>query len=487
MDIDTKKLSDDELSVAIKVLEMAEKHKIPFGEDQLKVAFKVAEEAKRQKINLDFVLPLVMQESQFKQNAVSPKGAIGVMQLMPDTATGYKVDPHDLTQNIRGGMLLIKDLASNKLVNNDPVKVLIGYNTKTKTRNKYYETEDPAVLPEETFDYVEKIVGYAGGDLPSVGGGGEGADASAAVVPDVPKETETAKSVISDEGTGRGDEEPSKPTISVPLAGAAGTAIGTTAGIAAATKKAKYDAFTRYVLGIDPNVDPKILNKPTSRAGLQNWLNSMLAHEGKSVRLPLEKLEEFTGKKIRTMGELGEAYKDIQEIKSERVAKFDPTTGMQRKIYSHTPGRPGMDLSPYQVSPPTRAAEALDYGRRLLRIPLTGALAGLDVGATAADVYNRGVVEGDTAGATVSGLGGLAGLASMFVRSGGALPVAAVAAPMYNLASDRLRYLEKHPEAYQLQQESFDPMGSYTGPFEAPERTVSQTFPLQNKPVQRFR
>lgn len=486
MNIDPSKLSSEELSVAIKVLEMAEKHKIPFGDDQLKVAFKVAEEAKRQKLNLDFVLPLVMAESQFKQEAKSPKGAIGVMQLMPDTAKGFKVDPHNLDENIRGGMLLIKELAQNKNVNNDPFKVLVGYNSGTETRNKYYETGDEKVLRDETLQYVVRIGDYAGGDLPSVGGG-EGPDASAAVVPDVPKETETAKSIISDEGTGRGDEEPSKPTISVPLAGAAGTAIGTTAGIAAATKKAKYDAFTRYVLGIDPNVDSKILNKPTSRAGLQNWLNSMLAHEGKSVRLPLEKLEEFTGKKIRTMGELGEAYKDIQEIKSERVAKFDPTTGMQRKIYSHTPGRPGMDLSPYQVSPPTRAAEAFDYGRRLLRIPLTGALAGLDVGATAADMYNRGVVEGDTEGATVSGLGGAAGLASMFVRSGGALPVAAIAAPLYNLASDRLKYLAKNPEAYQLQQESFDPMGGYTGPFEAPERTVSQTFPLQNKPVQRFR
>jgi hypothetical protein len=481
MDIDTKKLSDDELSVAIKVLEMAEKHKIPFGEDQLQVAFKVAEEAKRQKINLDFVLPLVMQESRFKQNAVSSKGAIGVMQLMPDTATGYKVDPNDLAQNIRGGMLLIKDLASNKLVNNDPIKVLIGYNTKTKTRNKYYETEDPAVLPEETFDYVEKIVGYGGGDLPSVAGGGEGSDASTAVVPDVPKETDTAKSVISEEEPKKDDEGPPKSTISKPLAGAAGAVLGAKAGVVGAVQKAKYDAFAKLVLKNDPNINPKILNKPVSRPALQNWLNSMLAEEGKSVQLPLQKLEEFTGKKIRNMGELGDAYKSIGEIKSERVAKFDPTTGMQRKIYSYTPGRPGMDLSPYQVSSPSAAQKTFDYGRRLLRIPLTGALAGLDVGLTAADVYNRGVAEGDTTGAAVSGVGGLAGLGSLFIPSSGALPAVAVAAPLYNLASDRLKYLEKHPEAYELKQESYDPMGGYTGMVETPEKTVNQTFPIQLK------
>jgi soluble lytic murein transglycosylase-like protein len=43
-------------------------------------------------------------ESRGRQSSVSEKGAIGVMQLMPDTAKTLGVDPHDLVQNIFGGV-----------------------------------------------------------------------------------------------------------------------------------------------------------------------------------------------------------------------------------------------------------------------------------------------------------------------------------------------------------------------------------------------
>lgn len=43
------------------------------------------------------------QESRGRDEAVSPRGAIGVMQLMPETARRLGVDPHDREDNIRGG------------------------------------------------------------------------------------------------------------------------------------------------------------------------------------------------------------------------------------------------------------------------------------------------------------------------------------------------------------------------------------------------
>lgn len=43
------------------------------------------------------------QESRGRNDALSPKGAIGVMQLMPGTARRLGVDPHDREDNIRGG------------------------------------------------------------------------------------------------------------------------------------------------------------------------------------------------------------------------------------------------------------------------------------------------------------------------------------------------------------------------------------------------
>ena len=48
-------------------------------------------------------LRLVQQESGWNPSAVSPKGAIGLAQLMPQTARVLGVDPHDPAQNLEGG------------------------------------------------------------------------------------------------------------------------------------------------------------------------------------------------------------------------------------------------------------------------------------------------------------------------------------------------------------------------------------------------
>jgi soluble lytic murein transglycosylase-like protein len=51
----------------------------------------------------DLFLRLVHQESRWNAQAVSHKGALGLAQLMPDTAALLKVDPHDPEQNLEGG------------------------------------------------------------------------------------------------------------------------------------------------------------------------------------------------------------------------------------------------------------------------------------------------------------------------------------------------------------------------------------------------
>lgn len=65
-------------------------------------------------------------ESGFNQNAISPVGAIGIGQLMPDTAAGLGVDPYDWKQNILGMITYIKELWET--FGGDIAKVIAAYN-----------------------------------------------------------------------------------------------------------------------------------------------------------------------------------------------------------------------------------------------------------------------------------------------------------------------------------------------------------------------
>lgn len=59
--------------------------------------------ARRNRVPEDLFLRLVQQESAWNPNARSHKGALGLAQLMPQTARGLGVDPSDVAQNLDGG------------------------------------------------------------------------------------------------------------------------------------------------------------------------------------------------------------------------------------------------------------------------------------------------------------------------------------------------------------------------------------------------
>lgn len=91
-------------------------------------------------------------ESGFDPKAVSRKGAIGVMQLTPDTARALGADPHDPEQNIEAGTRLLRELLLK--YNGDVAKALAAYNAGEPAVDRYH-----GVPPyPETRHYVKKIV-----------------------------------------------------------------------------------------------------------------------------------------------------------------------------------------------------------------------------------------------------------------------------------------------------------------------------------------
>jgi len=94
------------------------------------------------------------QESSFTAGATSPKGAQGLMQLMPDTAARYGVtNPYDVAQNIKGGTRYLKDLL--KMFNGRVDLALAGYNAGEGAVMKYGNTVPPY---SETRNYVRLIL-----------------------------------------------------------------------------------------------------------------------------------------------------------------------------------------------------------------------------------------------------------------------------------------------------------------------------------------
>lgn len=102
-----------------------------------------------------FIRSVMRAESGFQPHALSPKGAIGLMQLMPETARGLGVNPHDPEQNALGGAKYLRELLTRYEGNPDQVLLaLAAYNAGPGAVEKYHGVPPYA----ETRNYIWRVV-----------------------------------------------------------------------------------------------------------------------------------------------------------------------------------------------------------------------------------------------------------------------------------------------------------------------------------------
>jgi soluble lytic murein transglycosylase-like protein len=115
----------------------------------------IGHHARRHNVREDLVRAVIAVESGFNPRALSPKGAMGLMQLIPETARLYDVNrPYDPAQNIRGGVAYLRDLLDRYQGNEE--LALAAYNAGPGAVDRHGLQVPPY---RETRDYVKRIRG----------------------------------------------------------------------------------------------------------------------------------------------------------------------------------------------------------------------------------------------------------------------------------------------------------------------------------------
>lgn len=114
-----------------------------------------AEAARKFSLPESFVQSVMRAESGFNAAAISPKGALGLMQLMPGTAVQLGIDPNNPQQNAEGGAKYLRDLLAR--YESDPDQVLLAlaaYNAGPEAVERYH-----GVPPyRETREYILRVL-----------------------------------------------------------------------------------------------------------------------------------------------------------------------------------------------------------------------------------------------------------------------------------------------------------------------------------------
>lgn len=133
----------------------------PTAAGRVEVEHAIVEAARQQGVREDLVRAVAVQESGLRQEARSPKGAVGVMQLMPATARALGVDALDLRQNVQGGVAYLSSLLTR--FEGNTALALAAYNAGPGAVLRYGGTPPFS----ETRDYVRQVLARIAATAPA--------------------------------------------------------------------------------------------------------------------------------------------------------------------------------------------------------------------------------------------------------------------------------------------------------------------------------
>lgn len=118
----------------------------------------IARAAAKHQMDPKLLHAVIQAESAYNAHAISSAGAVGLMQLMPDTARRYGVtDRHDAEQNVDGGTRYLKDLLA--MFNSNLKLAVAGYNAGEGAVMKFNNSVPPY---PETQNYVQHVLSLYG-------------------------------------------------------------------------------------------------------------------------------------------------------------------------------------------------------------------------------------------------------------------------------------------------------------------------------------
>lgn len=137
-----------------------EPQRLPPGETaalkRARYAVHIQEAARVNNVDPALLHAVILAESGYNPGAISPKGAVGLMQLMPETARRYRVrNRWDPMQNIHGGARYLSDLL--RMFDNDLRLAVAAYNAGEQAVMKHGNRIPPYA---ETMAYVPRVLTY---------------------------------------------------------------------------------------------------------------------------------------------------------------------------------------------------------------------------------------------------------------------------------------------------------------------------------------